>query len=217
VTDARPRARATRRSSAEIRRLLLDAARELFERQGYQATTTQQIVDTARVDAPTLYRHFSSKADLFEATTLGELQDFLARFFADWRAAPPGPADPDQLIGRFVAEFAEVIAAHRESIRLLLTASEDTGELGVLARKVAGQLSEGLVLIREILVDEARAQGYQGINEPDVTIAAATGMVLSMVLFEDWVFPAGPRPSAARRVEELTALIRYGIGHRPTG
>ncbi|HEY2100282.1 MAG: hypothetical protein QOI50_3099 [Pseudonocardiales bacterium] len=215
MTEARPRVRAARRSSREVRRLLLAAARELFEQQGYQATTTQQIVALAQVDAPTLYRHFASKVELFEVAILGSFKEFLASYFDEWRAAPPGTGAPDELIGRFVEGFFAVIEPHRGSIRLLLSASQDSDELGVLAREVARQLSEGLISIREILVDEAREQGYRGIHTPDATIAAATGMVLSMTLFEDWVFPAGALPSRAERIEEITALLLHGIAHRP--
>ncbi|WP_369369860.1 TetR/AcrR family transcriptional regulator [Promicromonospora sp. Populi] len=40
---------------------ILDAALDLFERQGYDATTVNQIADTAGVTSMTFFRHFATK------------------------------------------------------------------------------------------------------------------------------------------------------------
>ena len=49
------------------RRAVLDAARELFAAQGYEATSTEEIVRSIGVSRGTLYHHFRNKAALFEA------------------------------------------------------------------------------------------------------------------------------------------------------
>jgi TetR/AcrR family transcriptional regulator len=51
---------------AKTRDLILDAAETLFARQGYQATTVKQVAAVVGVQAPALYKHFSSKRALFE-------------------------------------------------------------------------------------------------------------------------------------------------------
>ncbi|MFT0814594.1 TetR/AcrR family transcriptional regulator [Synechococcus sp. OH20] len=61
------------RSSSRQR--LLDAARELFVRQGITQTTTRQIADLAGVNEVTLFRHFGSKQGLLLAV-FGELGVF---------------------------------------------------------------------------------------------------------------------------------------------
>ena len=43
---------------------IIDAASELFYKQGYQATTIDQIILQSGVSRPTLYSHFSTKEDL---------------------------------------------------------------------------------------------------------------------------------------------------------
>ena len=47
---------------------LMKAARELFEKNGFAATTTKEIADLAGVSEVTLFRHFSTKRALFEET-----------------------------------------------------------------------------------------------------------------------------------------------------
>ena len=42
-----------------------EAAAQLFAEQGYAATTVDQIVESATVSKPALYRHFESKKDLY--------------------------------------------------------------------------------------------------------------------------------------------------------
>jgi len=55
------------KQSQRQRRALLDAARELFAAQGYEATSTEEIVRSIGVTRGTLYHHFRNKAALFEA------------------------------------------------------------------------------------------------------------------------------------------------------
>ena len=48
------------------RERLIAAAMECFMRDGYRATTVEQIVELAGTTTPTFYRHFSSKNDLLK-------------------------------------------------------------------------------------------------------------------------------------------------------
>ena len=62
-----------KRAPQEKRELLIAAARELFQEQGFGATSTQQIAARAGVSEGILFHHFGSKRGLFE--TIAE--DFL--------------------------------------------------------------------------------------------------------------------------------------------
>lgn len=207
--------RAPRRSTEEVQRLILEAARTLFERQGYQATTTAQIVERSAVDPPTLYRHFASKAALFEATVICSLREFIDRQVELWRSNPPGRGEPLELARHFVAGFYNALERHRDSLRLLLTATGDDDALGDLARAISNQFTEGLIALRQALVDETQAQGYQGLDTPEATIGAITGMIMALVLLDEWIFPAGTRPDKDTRINEAAAMMIHGFAHRP--
>lgn len=65
VNRSRPYSSALRQGQAEAtRRLVLDAARELFVAQGYVATTMDQIAERAGVSRPTVFRAFGNKQTL---------------------------------------------------------------------------------------------------------------------------------------------------------
>jgi len=51
-------------NGAGTRERIVEAAMDLFYRQGYQATVVNQIVEVAGVSKPTFYAHFPSKEDL---------------------------------------------------------------------------------------------------------------------------------------------------------
>src|SRR5262247_3217226 len=66
---SRPQREAARsasvRDAAATRARLVSAARELLEEGGYAAASVQAVADRAGVSAGALYRHFSSKAEMF--------------------------------------------------------------------------------------------------------------------------------------------------------
>jgi len=46
---------------------IMEAGKELFAQQGFEGTTTRQIAERARVNEAIIFRHFSSKEDLYWA------------------------------------------------------------------------------------------------------------------------------------------------------
>jgi AcrR family transcriptional regulator len=56
-----------RLSSGDRRQQIVDVATRLFARQGYEGTTTRQIAESAQVNEAIIFRHFSTKEDLYWA------------------------------------------------------------------------------------------------------------------------------------------------------
>jgi len=65
-----------------------------------------------------------------------------------------------------------------------------------------------------VLLEQGAAREYKGLDVP-VTVAVAAGSILSLLVLDDWLFPAqGERPSQARQIEELVQMLQHGVQHR---
>jgi AcrR family transcriptional regulator len=74
------------RKKERTRQALADAATDLFDARGYDATTIEDIAAAADVSPRTFYRYFPTKEDL----VLAMGQTSLESFFAALEARPPG-------------------------------------------------------------------------------------------------------------------------------
>jgi AcrR family transcriptional regulator len=86
VTGRRPVGRPRDVDSAETRSAVVAAARSLFARDGFAATTNQAIARAAGITTSAIYHYFPSKADLFVAAyheTVDAVQDRFAPVTAD--------------------------------------------------------------------------------------------------------------------------------------
>jgi AcrR family transcriptional regulator len=202
-----------RRSTAEVRRLLLEAAQELFAAKGYANTTTREIAERAGVSETLLFRHFSSKQKLFERAIVRPFGDFVDEFVAQWEAHAPGELTPEELFRLFVTGFYDLLREHRALALALASASLfETGSAGPFGGRTS-PLSELLKQIDKIAVAESEIRGFA--YDPPVAVRLVFGMILSVTLLEDWLFPPGKKPSRARAVNEVVGMMLDGLTHRP--
>jgi AcrR family transcriptional regulator len=213
MDDAPPGAeptRTTRRAPGEGRRLLLEAARELFEESGYARTTTRMIAERADVAEALLFRNFGSKAALFSEVTLGPL----TKFISDWKSKRANDwqvASPEQLASELIGTFYDLFRDNRGlMITYIATSVFDREVVGLEEAPLFIEAIDTLARWSEKDFIEARA-----LEPIDVLVAnrAFVGMLMSMALFEDWLMPAdhGRRPSRDEIIAELSQLILYGV------
>jgi AcrR family transcriptional regulator len=103
MAERPPRADAQRN-----REKVLSAAREAFAASGYNVPL-DEIAVLAGVGPGTVYRHFPSKEELFEAVTAARLGDLIA----DARSRA-GDADPGEAFFGFLGRFRAEAAAKRD-------------------------------------------------------------------------------------------------------
>jgi AcrR family transcriptional regulator len=110
--------KAAERSVTEVR--IVEAAIQLFSRQGYKGTSTREIAQLARVNEATVFRYFARKADLFQAAAESRLNRLkLGRELQNGLAAD---LDPEIVIPMLVDFVVDVIAQHPELMRLIYVA-----------------------------------------------------------------------------------------------
>ncbi|NRB17300.1 MAG: TetR family transcriptional regulator C-terminal domain-containing protein [Rhodobacteraceae bacterium] len=88
----------TRKSRAEIRQAILDAAISEFAREGLEGTSTQTLAKAAGITKAQLHYYISSKEELYEDTLLHIVELWKGLFFF---SADPG--DPAREIADYIA------------------------------------------------------------------------------------------------------------------
>jgi AcrR family transcriptional regulator len=129
---------------AFTRQRILDAARDLFYRQGYYGTTVDQIVSTAGASRPTFYLHFSDKEEI-----LTELIASYASRAAAQMEKLPAPAPTLEEVREWLLEMARFteqekvtlstigeVSSHASSMPDYVTATLDAA-MAALSRRAA--------------------------------------------------------------------------------
>ena len=98
ITERRERER------EEVRGRILDAARELFARDGYEAVTMRKIAEAIEYSPTAIYLHFKDKESLVRELCLGDF-DSLAKAFQRI-AREPDPLERLRKVGLAYADFA---------------------------------------------------------------------------------------------------------------
>ena len=203
----------TRRSAEEVDRLLLDAARKAFAERGYAGASTRAISETAGVHEAVLFRHFGTKAELFDRAVLEPFYASVEEFVADWESQPEGERSAEALCREFLTGFYQSLKQHRElAVTLLAAMAFERRDLGDQLHTVP-PFTNLLDRLERVAAQEAAARSFE-FNVP-VAVRAVTAMAMSMALLDPWLFSEDkPRPTDDEIVTELAELMLYGLAHR---
>ncbi|MFD0144761.1 MULTISPECIES: TetR/AcrR family transcriptional regulator [unclassified Streptomyces] len=172
------------------RRQILDGAARCFARNGFHATSMQDVLTEVGLSAGAVYRYFSGKDELIAAIATEAFAGIRGAFEEASRATPP--PTPDVLLGAVLRLFLEerIEGADRQAFaRLILQVWSETLRNEHLFRT----LSEGYDGMREAwgkLVDAYRASGILAADVPAdrvarTLIATAQGFIAQQALFGD--------------------------------
>lgn len=181
----------------QTRAALLAAARELFGRDGYAATSVEDIAARAGVTIGALYHHFPNKTALFE-TVFEELH---VELLADsGRAARKGKDPIDQLARAFEAFLDAVLDPSVQRIAI-------TDATGVLGLERYTELDERYAFgaIVESL-KAAKASGAVSVRDPETVARLLLGaLTRGGMLIANAEDPRRTRNAVARSLRELLA------------
>lgn len=136
---------ATVESTDDTRNRLLDAASELFAKNGTQRTSMEEVAKLAGLSRVTIYRKFSTKDDLVEHVLLREFRGYFEQFLRD---VAPAESAEDRLVRGFVSALRTVSSnpliggmLRAEPDQLIMSMMGDNGGLvAVVSAFVAEQL-----------------------------------------------------------------------------
>lgn len=207
---ARLPAPATRRPRGEPRRLLLDAARDLFARQDYRSTTTREIAQAAGVTEHLLFRHFGSKAALFREALVLPFTDFVEEFGRTWQSVVPEETSEEELAGHFVGQLYDVFVEHQGLLVTLMAAEtlsdEEKADAGI------ADVRRALTVLGRISGEGMNLRGMRS-DRPDLPAHSTVAMIAGMAALRSTYFGAKP-PSRGVIVDELVQAILHGFLHR---
>lgn len=202
--------RATRRARGEPRRLLLDAARELFARQDYRSTTTREIAEAAGVAEHLLFRHFGTKALLFREALVVPFTSFVDDFAETWSSVDPDTTDEEELAAQFVGQLYDLFVEHRGLVMTLWAAESMSEE--ELAEAGIADINRALTVLGRIGAEGMDIRGMRS-TRADLVARSTVAMIAGMAAFRSSFFGAR-RPSRKAIVDELTQAILHGFLHR---
>lgn len=102
------------RAREALRTKILDAARDFFAREGYEAVTMRRIADAIEYSPTAIYLHFADKEALIRELCVADF-DALARTFR--RIA--NEADPLQRLRKIALAYVEFAMSHPNHYRLM--------------------------------------------------------------------------------------------------
>lgn len=189
--------RRVRRTTAEIRTLILEAALAEFSARGFAGATTRHIAARAEVAEPLIFNNFGSKTTLFAAAVIEPFNQRFGEFLAQSDALPP---DRQQRSAHFVHSLYPFL---RDNADMLLALVKSSGELD----------SAGLHGLDDYFaraVGRMRSQyekaGWQLDVPPELLVRYSFGMLAGAVLFRDWFFPDN-KPNEAEAEGALARML----------
>jgi AcrR family transcriptional regulator len=173
---------------------LMSAAIELFDEQGYEATTIAEIAERAGLTKRTFFRYFSDKREvLFDGSQ--ELQ----RLWLDGLSAAPPEAAPLAVVTAGLDPVAEMFTERHPFARIRAQIIEANPELQ----------ERELIKLQSLAASIKTALIERGVSANAAILAAQAGVTVFHVAFARWV--QQDDPTAFRRLideslEELRSV-----------
>ncbi len=187
------------RAREHTRRDILLCAAGVFARRGYAAATLQELADAAGFAAPSLYRYFESKEEIFRSLVelvVGELE---ATFAAPVDRTQPLAA---RLEGLFLAQ-AGIGEAFRPAVDLLQQAGPDLPGMHELGTPRGGRAYYEARLLAWLERNAARSE----LRHPPELVAR----VLASIAFAFRCNGEEPRPPGPEQARLVVDLAFNGI------
>ena len=183
---------------------ILGAAKKVFARRGYHATTIADIAKAARLSYGSIYWYFDSKDALFHALMESEGQALRAHVTAalTTTSSRDSPDAPFRAAVRTTFEFFE---SDRALVKLLF---RDSYALGYRFEKHLFGIYEGFITDIEGIVEDARRRGLI-VDAPARMVAYSVAALVGQIAHRRLVTDDGL--SADEAADFVVALLLNGL------
>jgi AcrR family transcriptional regulator len=199
---------------------MLAAAHDEFCERGYARATTRGIAERAGVAEPLLFRHFGSKAALFNEVVFGPIRAFMH----EWErleATVGAEYTEEEVAKQFVSRFYDLLRDNRGLIVTYLATTvfepevlDTRDDLPAFIEfiQVADRITDKRAENNKRRTGRSTAKGKRRIHE-----RINFGSVIAAALFDELIFAATPtRPSRDQVVDELARIAVASIPSTPS-
>lgn len=140
----------TRVTRAERRRQILSHAKTLFLKQGFSATSLEQVAQASGISEAVLLKHFAGKQALFVLV----LQEIRTATLLCWETLTVDLVDPIQKIRALIDHYLQSVQNHSAEFRILHRTLVESDDPEVMAEIRAFYLECETILVRIIQVGQ---------------------------------------------------------------
>jgi AcrR family transcriptional regulator len=192
----RPAVGLRERKKARTKAAIREHAMRLFQKQGYQATTVEQIAEAAEVSPSTFFRYFPTKEDVVLT------DDYDPLILAAFRAQPAELSPVAALRAAMRAVFAglppEQVELERERQALIQSVPE-------LRAAMLDGLRATIQLIAEAMAERV------GRRPDELAVRTLAGAVLGVVLASSFAAAEDPDADVFARIDAGLAQLEAGL------
>ncbi len=188
----------------ERRREIVDAAHKIFQKQQYEKTTMQDVMDRLGIAKGTIYHYFNSKEELFEAVIEQTVREYIERM----------QILLDETDGDALERLRVLIAASNvaDEQGQMLEHLHHPGNIGVHTRQLALTLTKLAPLYAGVI-----QQGCEeGVFQTEHPLECAEFVLAGIQFLSDIGFYPWKQEDLLRRAMAFPALIEAQL-HAPKG
>lgn len=184
------------RKAEKVHHALMRSAFRLFRKQGFDATTVDEIASAVDLSPRTFFRYFGSKEDLVFGDTDHSYQELQAIL----RDVPPGIA-PFEALEQAVVRFAEGLEPRREEYRFRAQLIASSSSLQARGRREREEWGEALAQA----LSQREGDGTEISNAHHMLASIAVSAL--GVAMRNWVGPGEATPLAPQ-VRAMLAQVQ---------
>lgn len=190
------------RLTASARRTqLIDIARTVFAKRGYEATSVEEIAARAKVSKPIVYEHFGGKEGLYAVLVDREMDHVVTRI-----AAAIGSGTPRQRVERAALTFLTYVRDQPDGFVVL---SRDA-PLNLARGGMSSLLNDVAERVADIFAATFKKAGYDAKAAPIYAHA-----LVGMVTFVGQWWTETRKPPVEEVASHIAALAWMGLRHLP--
>jgi AcrR family transcriptional regulator len=206
----------SRLPARERREQLLDTAAELFAKHGYARATTAQLAKAAGVTEPIIYRHFSSKRDLFVAL----IERTGERTLAMWEEHLAESTEPAERLKRLINDNPMVTRENRDAYRVILQAISEVEDDDGIKEALSEHMKSLQAFLSKELTEAQAAGRVPDRFSADVLAWVMISMGMGYGALVAMGIPGAGRDSQGKHVRDVIAaaminLPKPGSGSTP--